>query len=55
MFSHVVKLKTEKWAKDGHAPSEPVLFAKAIGDEYMTGDSGLHVGIAGTGDSPQTA
>jgi hypothetical protein len=35
VFSHVVKLKREQFAQDGHSPMEPVLYKQDIDDEYI--------------------
>ena len=35
VFSHVVKLKREQYAPDGHSPVEPVLYQQDIDDEYI--------------------
>ena len=35
VFSHVIKLKNEHLAPDGHNKNEPVLFEGSAGDEYI--------------------
>ncbi|CAB9506032.1 expressed unknown protein [Seminavis robusta] len=35
VFSHLVKLEKEQWAQEEHPPSEPVLFASSIDDNYI--------------------
>lgn len=35
VFSHMVKLKNEQWACDGHPPNEPILFDHDIDKNYI--------------------
>ena len=35
VFSHLVKLYREQWAKEDHPPNEPVLYKHAIDEKYI--------------------
>uniref|UniRef100_A0A7S1B8D3 Fe2OG dioxygenase domain-containing protein n=1 Tax=Corethron hystrix TaxID=216773 RepID=A0A7S1B8D3_9STRA len=37
VYSHLIKLKREQWAPEGHTPNEPVLFGRMeeVGEEYI--------------------
>ena len=35
VFSHLVKLEKEQWAKEDHPPVEPVLYTNAIEEKYI--------------------